>query len=244
MQNFLKKVIQPLGKSVEKVGGWVEKRRSQKPTKSFSSSENISLPSDYTLRGLMQHLEEREIRSLIPNLAGKKTLCASWGENTLSHLLQEKKAAPLLMMAPQAEDLGKISENTSDQFGLVGNLKAAPFRNDFFDCAIISAWNRKNELSTWVGELTRISRDGSRMVLVFTHPYLQYLSKSTRKIPYGVSQNFMTLRRAGIYVEEIKEAFVDDSLKESAPDLPTASIENLKGLPLLILFKAIRLKRK
>ncbi len=243
MQNFLRKLIQPLGKSVEKVGGWVEKRRSKKLS-TPTAQEGMKLPPEYTLHALMQYLEEREIRSLIPNLAGKKTLCASWGENTLCNLLREKKASPLLMMAPQAEELGEISETTSEQFGLVGSLKAAPFKNDFFDCSIISAWNGKNDLSTWVGELTRISRDGSRMVLVFTHPYLQYLSKTVRKIPQGLSQNFMTLRRAGIYVEEIKEAFVDESAKEALSNIPSTSIENLKGLPLLVLFKAIRLKRK
>ncbi|MFO1518115.1 MAG: methyltransferase domain-containing protein [bacterium] len=216
------------------------------PSSTGEKTAEITLP-EARLRKVLETLENHESASLIPALSGKKTLLATATGTRQWEALQQKGAKTIVdfdinplfgYAAPQPKPSGVHL--------VKGSLASAPFQDESFEFLLLfGATTRTENVASWISEATRLLKDGSRVVISFLHPYLEHQMNPRLGFPHGIDKYYMDLRRAGIYVEEIKEAKADESVRSIfGPAKDDKDFAQIKGTPMVLFFKAIRLKKR
>jgi hypothetical protein len=250
MQNFLRKVMQTIGRPFEKLGKSSPKTGQARTSSSVASGERtaeITLP-EVRIRRVLETLEGQEVASMLPNLSGKKVLHATASGTRQWELLQQKGAKLIIdfdvnpLFGPQAT----MSTRPAYVQPAKGSFSAAPFPDDAFEFFLLfGATPRSEQLTGWIPEIARVLREGSRAVLSMIHPYLTHQMNPRAGFPQDIGKQFMELRRAGIYVEEIKEVKAEDSVRSLfGPAKDDKDFAQIKGYPMLVFFKGVRLKRR
>jgi hypothetical protein len=248
MQNFLRKVMQAIGRPLEKFG----KASSSGPSQvaSISSGERtaeITLP-EVRIRRVLETLEGQELTSMLPNLSGKKVLHATASGTRQWDLLQQKGAKSIIdfdvnpLFGPQ----GTLSTRPAYVQAAKGSFGAAPFSDDTFEFVLLfGATPRIDLVNGWFPEIARILREGSRVILSMIHPYLSHQMNPRSGFPQDIGKYFMDLRKAGIYVEEIKEVKAEEGVRSLfGPAKDDKDFAQIKGNPMVVFFKGVRLKRR
>jgi SAM-dependent methyltransferase len=252
MQDLLKKLMQGLGQLVEKIAALFEKKGTKggktAPVEGIAAKPTgISLPEG-RLRKVLEAIECREVLSLIPNLSGKTALHSTTSEARVWDPLVQKGAKTIVDFDVSSLEESKLP--TSPRPGglqlVKGSFTAPPFRDDSFEFLLLFGTGaRRSNPTLWIEEMARLLKEGARVVVSFIHPYLEHQLNPRAGFPNGIDRYYMALRRAGIYVEEIKEAAADDSLRSFfGPTKNDLEFAQIKGCPMVVFFKAIRLKRK
>jgi len=249
MQNLLKKLMQVIGRPLEKLGKSSSKSGSAKTSTSVSGEKTaeITLP-EVRIRRVLEALEGQELASLLPNLSGKKVLHATASGTRQWETLQQKGAKLILdfdvnpLFGPQ----GTLSTRPAYVHPAKGSFTAAPFPDDAFEFFLLfGATPRLDPLSSWFPEIARILREGSRAVLSMIHPYLAHQMNPRAGFPQDIGKYFMELRKVGIYVEEIREVKAEESVRPLfGPAKDDKDFAQIKGNPMLVFFKGVRLKRR
>lgn len=250
MQNFLRKMMQSAGKVVEKVG---HLKSSPKTGPSASKVESpevaqglLSFPPENQVRKWVETLENREITPLIPNLTGKNVIQATTSSDRIWETLHQKGAELIIdLNIGHFEGSPPLQKPPHLQM-IKGNFLAAPFLDQSMDYLILlGAGIRREDPTAWMKEISRILKDGSRLILSFIHPFLEYRFHPGSGFIHHFDQYFMALKKAEIYVEDIKEYRADDSLKSLIGLAKNdKNFAQLKDFPLLLIFRGIRLKRR
>ncbi len=249
MKDLLRKFVQVLGQGVEKVGRRLEKSPlGKKPInkiKLLQKTSGVVLPPG-RLRKVLEAFESREISSSVPSLSGKKVLHLSTNGNKQWNLIRQKAAATLLHL--DASPLYSEVEPTSraDLIEIRASVTQIPLREGEFDfLLLLGAGVQRECINDWAKELARVTREGGRVVISVIHPYLEYLLNPNMGFVHGIDQYFMNLRKAGIYVEEIREIKADDSFKALWGSGGTEfDVNPLKGIPIILILRGVRLKKK
>ncbi len=243
-------MMQSAGKVVEKVG---HLKSAQKSAPTAGKQENIAnsqpaigFPPENQIRKWVEALEQREIAPLIPNLAGKNVIQATTSSDRIWETLHQKGAELIIDL-----DMGHFEGSPPAQKPphlqmIKGNLLAAPFPDQSMDYLILlGAGIRREDPSAWMKEISRILKDGSRLILTFIHPFLEYRFHPSSGFTHHFDQYFMALKKAEIYVEDIKEYSADDALKSLIGLAKNdKNFAQIKDFPLLLVFRGIRLKRR
>lgn len=251
MKNFLRKMMQSAGKVVEKVGNVAASTKSaSKAGKKENPEESVNFqnpfPAENQLRKWIEAFENKEIPSLLPNLSGKQVLQITSSGNRIWESLQQKGAESIIDFDVGHFEGSPPSQKPPHLQMIKGNLKAAPFPSQSIDYLILlgAGVRRENPLE-WMKEISRVLKDGSRVILSFIHPFIEYRFNPSRGIPHRFDEYFMALKKSEIYVEEIRECLADESLKSSLGlSKNDKNFAQVKELPLLLIFGAVRLKRR
>lgn len=246
MENTLRRIMQKLGSFVEKIVSSFHQTKTKKrfPTSPISKSEgNLSKAK---IQKILEVIEVETITPLISNLSGKKTLHASATGSAKWDLLLEKGANQIIDFEIGISTRNKsLVESSKGVLFTQGDLTQAPFADKSFDFLVFFAarLDKKDFVSTF-SEIARILQDGSRVVFSFVHPYLEYSLNPKTGFLNRMDQYFMLLRKAGIYVEHIKEVFVTPPLLSLVePSIDPAELVSLEKIPFVVFFKGIRLRR-
>jgi SAM-dependent methyltransferase len=251
MKEFLRKTMQAAGRLVEGVAGRLQKNP---PSRTAASVEGraektaeITLP-EVRVRKVLEAMERQEAAALVPNLSGKKALHATASAVRQWETLKQK-GAQLIVDFDVGPLYGPLPPSTGKPSNLhlaKGSFLTAPFPDESFEFLLLLAAGAKNENTlAWLGEMARILKDGSRVVISYIHPYFEHLTNPRAGFSHGIDGYYMSLRKAGIYVEEIKEIKADDSIRSLfGPTKDDKEFALIKGYPMVVFFKAIRLRRK
>ncbi len=250
METFLRKLMQVLGRWVETFAGALGKKcPSHEKTSEvlLTPSQGVKLPAS-RLRKIVETLENREIVSLTPNLSGKKALHLSTAGTQHWQMLQQKGAGPVIDFdgAPFYVQPPAGVTPPEEWMRIRGSCLKIPFPEDSFDFVLfLAATPQRDQSLEWMREIARILKDGSRTVLSLPHPYLEYALNPKAGFIHSVEQYYMGLRKVGIFVEEIRESKADDSLHSLfVSEKDEAGFQAVRGFPIILSFRAIRLKRR
>lgn len=243
-------MMQSAGKVVEKVSHLKEAKKTVSPVGNNSPLEKnqqlLAFPPENLIRKWAEILELKEFPHFIPNLSGKKVLQATTNANRLWDLLNQKGPESILDF-----DLGYFEGNLQGQKPphlqmVKGNFLSAPFTDQAFDYLfLLGAGIRREDPTLWMKEISRILKDNSRLVLCLLHPFLEYRFHPSVGFTHRIDQYFMALKKAEIYVEEMKECLADETLKSSLGLAKNdKNFAQIKDFPLLLIFRGIRLKRR
>lgn len=241
-------MMQTAGKAVEKIGQIKGPKKAPASIVTNQPAEIVlsQFPPENQLRRWIEAFEQKEIAQLIPNLAGKNVIQATTSGNRLWDVLQEKGAELIIDL-----DMGNFEGSPAGQKPMSiqrvkGNLLAAPFPDQCMDYFILlGAGIRREDPATWMKEIARVLKDGSRLTLSFLHPFVEYQFQQGASFQHRFDHYFMSLKKAEIYVEEIKEYVGDESLKSLLGLAKNdKNFAQVRGFPLLLVFKGIRLKRR
>lgn len=245
MEKFLRRMMQKLGGLVEKIAATTHQAKTKKRFSPTVSKPETVL-SKAKIQKILEVIEMENIAPLIANLSGKKTLHASATGSAKWDLLLEKGAEKIIDFEVGISTRNRsIVENTQGVLFARGNLMQAPFAEKVFDFLVLFAARLdKKDFASSFSEIASILQDGSRVVISFTHPYLEYALNPKGGFLNRIDQYFMLLRKAGIYVEQIREAFVTPNLLSLAkPSIDTTELGSLEKIPFVVFFKGIRLRR-
>jgi len=250
MQNFLRKFMQVVARPLEKLGKSSSSAGEGKSSPSSGPGERtaeVTLP-EVRIRRVLELLETQTVPGLLPNLSGKKVLHATASGTRQWDLLQQKGAKLIVdfdvnpLFGPQAT----VSSRPPSVQATRGSFTAAPFLDDTFEFLLLfGATPRADHLLNWMPEMARILREGSRAVISVIHPYLTHQINPRGGFPQEIGKYFTELRRAGIYVEDIREMKADESVRSLfGPAKDDKDFAQIKGSPMLVFFKGVRLKRR
>ncbi len=250
MENFLRKMMQSAGKVVEKVGHiHPSKKEAASPHKQEVSEASVSVsafPPENQIRKWMETLENKEIPSLIPNLGSKTVLQATSSGNRLWETLQQK-GADLVIDFDTGHFEGSPQTQKPPHLQMIkGNLLSAPFPDQSMDYLILlGAGIRREDPIPWIKEISRILKDGSRLILCFAHPFIEYRLHPGMALAHRFDEYFMALKKSEIYVEEVREILANDSLKSWVGLAKNdKNFAQVKDFPMLLVFRGVRLKRR
>ncbi|MBF0491267.1 MAG: hypothetical protein HQM15_00610 [Deltaproteobacteria bacterium] len=248
MQEILKKSMQGMGKVVEGIARPFLKKTGASPASAHkngrSTSESFSIP-DYKLKKVLSLCELKDLSSLLPALSSKKIIYYQWGEEKVFDLLSQKGATEILELENEfSASEAKVPKNLQiDKLRV--NLCKLPFKNENIDFVLfLSSGLKKNDFIPWCSEISRLLKDNGRAVISFMHPFWEYLSNPSVRFAHRFDRYFMELKKNQLYVEEIREVLVEDSLKVKLRALSEEEFKSIKGLPALLFFKVARLKRQ
>ncbi|GEM_PF-2805861 len=248
MQTFLRKLMQSVGAVTEKTIHRFQKQQASHSFHSVNSPEKTTeIPiAEMRLRKILEAVESQEVRSLIPSLSGKKVLHASETGTTQWEALEEKGAQSIVNF--DVNVLGHLSIPPHEKIPATvkGHLEAAPFRDDSFDFLLCFSSTTQEHSLEWMKEIARLLKDGSRVVISFLHPYFEHQLNLKPGFFHEISQYFMSLRKAGIYVEEIREVKADPRFRSllSGSAKYEKEFSQIEGIPLIVFFRGVRLKRR
>ncbi len=245
MEKFLRKMMQKLGGVVEKIAASSHQAKTKKRFSPTISKPEAVL-SKAKIQKILEIIEVESITPLITNLSGKKTLHASATGSAKWDLLLEKGAEKIIDFEVGISTRSRaIVENSQGILFARGNLMQAPFLEKSFDFLVLFAARLdKKDFTNSFSEIARILQDGSRVVISFTHPYLEYALNPKAGFLNRIDQYFMLLRKAGIYVEQMREIFVTPHLLSLVkPSIDPIELGSLEKIPFVVFFKGIRLRR-
>ncbi len=245
MEKFLRQAMQKLGRLVEKMAATASQTKTKKRFSPIISRPETVL-SKAKVQKILEVIEVESIAPLIANLSGKKTLHASATGSAKWDLLLEKGAEKIIDFEVGISTRNRsMVENSKGVLFARGNLMQAPFAEKSFDFLVFFAarLDKKDFVSSF-SEIARILQDGSRVVISFTHPYLEYALNPKAGFLNRIDQYFMLLRKAGIYVEQMREVFVTPNLLSLVkPSIDSTELGLLEKIPFVVFFKGIRLRR-
>lgn len=248
VEEKLKRGMYLFGRLVESVIG---KARDAKSSVNISKMTKdvepiIALEGQLTITKIKELLGfsvDRVVKSVVPGLVDKASIEIGEGGSKVGKLLKEK-GSPLSVYVDIGSYAGSYS--VSNEAGVIHNVRAnvrnIPFEDGFFDYAIANlATSNVGDIVRAMKEVGRIVALGGRAVIVDFHPFGRFAKRGTvrlrsvESIVKGVEDYYKISVAAGFAVDEIREAFFDESLRAQfeSPDEKTA-FRSIKDTPFLI----------
>jgi len=249
VQNILTSVMGTAGKGVEKVAGLFSKGKTTKPKRTgVEDTEGHDFGyiqwSEKQIQSLLTASERREILSLIPALQTKRSLHMTPGNERYFEYMMKRGGANLTEI--------DVSRNPADQPTpsdhpkVVGSVDRLPFKEDAFDFILFpSALAWRSDLPVLIPETSRCLAENGRLLISTVHPFFEYLMNPKGGFKKKIEQLFENMKKNHFLIEEVKEGVLEDALRTvSFPPKMHQELQRFAGLPLILVIKGIRLRKK
>lgn len=251
LQDILSSTMQKAGKAVEKIAGLAGAGKTTKPKRTgVEDKEGHDFGyiqwSEKQIHSLLTVAERKEMLPLIPPLQAKRSLHLSPGRENYVDIMAKRGAQNLVEMdvsrAP-AESAGATPSNTLKVRGGVEHL---PFAEDIFDFILYpSALAWRSDLPALIPETSRCVAENGRVLISTVHPFFEYLMNPKGGFKKNVETIFDTMKKNHFLIEELKEGTLEQAMRSvSLPPKMQQDLQRFAGLPLILVIKGIRLRKK
>ena len=242
LEKFLRHSMTKVGKAVERVIGEAHKAKKSVGTRG-GLQPILSLESQLSgvrISELINFSTERIYVPTIPNLSGQMALEIGEGTSAfIPRFLQQQARAAVGM------EIGKASEIRQSEMGkgfaIRGQTTNLPFANQFFDYVMARlATHQQGDTIRAIKEIGRILTPGGQGILTDFHPFGLYAKSGTDRLRSvestirNIEDYYKICRAAGLRVIDLKEAFIDESVRSLFDTQEIQSYRNVKGTPLII----------
>lgn len=215
--------------------------------KSYKGSHYLnSLPSE-KIEEMLLFSESDHFCDLIPASLQKKTLLLNDQHHKFLFkkiLANEPRFFMNLVYGADVEDRGPT------HFTVQGDLQSLPLKKNFFDCVICPFVLQTEKVTTrWIQVLSQLVKNGGRLIFSVRHPGLEKIlfnqNPSVNVVPENsVSQYFNWFKENHLFIEEMTEGCVDNTLKpffgvEGGIDY----FQEYKNTSMTLLFRAVKFER-
>jgi len=251
LQNVLTSVMQKAGSAVEKVAALGKKSKSPKPKKTGLTDDSGQdfgqiQWNEKHIQSLLIAAERKQVLPLIPALGAKKALHLTPGSETYVEFMAKRGATDVVELDVNKAVAG-ATPRQGGKFPLVkGSIEHLPFRQDLFDFILYpSALAWRSDLPALVPETSRCLNDNGRIVLSMVHPFFEYLMNPRGGFQRSLETIFSTLKKNNFFLEEYKEGTLEEALRTvSLPPKMMQELQRYQGLPLILVIKGIRLRKR
>lgn len=238
----LRRMMEFIGRGVEAVigkaksaGAQVSTRGGVQPILSVDSQLESS-----RINEIIEASTQKMMKNLIPELNG--TVAMELGDGPPSfapHFLgfRAKAAVGVDIGGRGALKQGDASRG----FAVRGDAARLPFVGNYFSYLIAKlATPFQGDISRAVREIGRVLSPGGQGVIVDFHPFGLYAKRGAGKARPADSaaarleDYYRICKQAGIKVVDVRETFVDESMRQMFKDNEISVYRNLKGTPLII----------
>lgn len=240
VEEGLKTFVVKLGNVVEKVIDKV-KNAQNKVSLNRGIKPVLSMESRLPVEKIKQLIYKTSDKIIKASLADLESMyCLEIGdlESAYSNDLLEQNAGFSLFL-----DIGPdTGQRISSRFQIV---KAQPHRlplaKSSFDFALarLATPSQKNLEST-VYEIGRVMKEGSKGLVVDYHPYGLYAKKGSEMLRpsstaiRGIEDYYILFKKAGLRIIDIREAWIDETVRSVFSEEEIHEYRELKGTPLVI----------
>lgn len=251
LQQILSSTMQKVGSVVEKVAASAGRNKKPKPKKTGVTDEtgqDFAFVSwdEKQLHTLLNVAERKELLPLIPNLAGKKILHLTPGKESYVEIIAKRGAQDLVELDVATATAAATIPSASPFPFARGSADHLPFRPDSFDFIVYAsalAW--RSDLPAVLPEISRCLKDNGRLLLSVVHPFFEYLMNPRGGFRKTIESVFESLKENGFFIEDLKEGKLDDALRYvSLSQKLMKELQRFQGLPVVLVLKAIRLRKK
>ena len=245
----LEKGIGFLGRFVERLIGQAKKAKGNLEVKTglapiLSLESRLPLPK---LKALIDLVGNRFIQQSLPeNLKDKNIL--EIGEEALPFQKNLSEQKPKILCGVVVDK--RLPPSVTGSSVLKGSLKALPFENQFFDCAVAHLTTpHQGDVVSVFKELGRVlTSDGLGLVVDF-HPFGLYAKSGTPRLRSvqatikGLEDYYKMCRVANLSIMDVHEGFVDDTLRNQfVSHDEIEAFREIKGTPLVLFLKVKRIR--
>lgn len=242
LEQGLRRAMEALGRVVERTINRAKTTRVQvnsrsgvQPILSLESQLNLS-----RIRDLIDASVQKVTADAIPDL--KESAALEVGEGPAAYVarLLNCRAKIAIGVEIGGGSVGRQGD-TSRGFVLRGQLSRLPFNDNSFGYFLARlATPFTGDFQRAAKELGRILVPGGQGVIVDYHPFGLYAKRGAnriRPVDSGVHKfedYYQLCRQAGMRIIDVREAFVDENLRQTFREEEIQAYRNLKGTPLLI----------
>ncbi len=249
LQDILSGVMNTAGKAVEKIASVAGKGQVTKPKRTgVQDTEGHYFGyiqwSEKQIQALLIAAERKAILPLIPALESKRSLHLSPGkENYLPFMF--KRGAQSLVELDVSRSAGPPTPSPSHT-KVRGAIDHFPFIEDAFDFMIYpSARAWRSDLPALIPEAARCIAENGRFVVSTVHPFFEYLMNPKGGFKKNVETIFDNMKKNHFLLEELKEGTLEEAMRTvSLPAKMQQDLQRFAGLPLILVVKGIRLRKK
>lgn len=178
--------------------------------------------------------EEREVRSHLTDVAGKKVLEISPRQRPLSGFFREKGAALVARLGGAGDK----------EASLLSHLENLPFLDASLDLVLVRPAFLKGAHGRLLRETSRILASGGAVLVSDLHPFSVMVQKEHLGSPAGeegmgpgFERYFKLCREAGLHLRSVRELFFEGSLRKFFVSAEEKKVfEGLRRTPFLIFF--------
>ena len=249
-EDALKRFVVVLGSVVEKAIDHVQsaKKRvdSGRGVKPVLSIDSQILP-DKIIK-MIEQASDNIVRSSIPDIKNMSAVVIGEDASQYAAKFSDREAAFSLGI-----ELNPMTQLKGQQRHK--NIKASshrlPLKEELFDYALVRfATPHQGDMSSSVQELGRIMKTGGRGLFIDYHPYGLYSQKGSQKlrssstVVRGVEDYYRIFKKGGMRVVEVREAWIDESMRSIFSEEEIPAYRSLKGTPLAIFVFFYKPKRQ
>ena len=251
LQDILSNAVQKVGSIVEGVTKAAAGSKTTRPKKTGVMDETgqdfgAIQWEEKNIHTLLAGSERKEILPLLPTLAGKKTLHLTPARENYIEIMNRRGAQDIIELDVSKTSATSQGPKTPTHIIARGSVDHLPFAPESFDFILYpSALAWRSDLPSLVAEVARCLKENGRVLISTVHPFFEYLMNPRGGFKKNIDTMFETMKKNGFFVEELKEGTLEEALRNvSLPQKMMQELQRYPGLPLVLVFKAIRLRKK
>ncbi len=250
VQNILTSMMQKVGSAVDKVAAST-RSKSPKPRKTgLEDQEGHDFGyiqwSEKQIQSLLTAAERKELLPLVPVLNAKKSVHLTPGGENYLEMMIRRGPQLLLELDVRRMTAAEPARQAPAHLYLRGSVEHLPFAEDSLDFILYPsglAW--RGDLPALVPEAARCLRENGRLLLSIVHPFFEYLMNPKGGFKKNIETLFSTLKKNNFFIEDFKEGTLEGALRTvSLPQKMLQELQRFQGLPLILVMKGIRLRKK
>lgn len=238
----MRRAMEAFGRVVESVIERTKQARRQVTARSgmqpVLSIENM-LPTS-RIRDVIEATTIKVLGNALPDLKGRSVLEVGEGPACLAARLLAAQAQFVVGVEIGGGSVGQQGD-VSRGFVVRGNIAKLPFAdNRYYYFFARLATQFQGDMSRTLRELSRIITPGGQGTVIDYHPFGLYARRGlnrVRPLDLGVQRledYYHVCRQAGLRIVNVREAFVDEGMRQLFKEDEIQVYRNLKGTPLLI----------
>lgn len=234
--------MEALGRVVEKAIGKAKQARVQVSSRSGVQpvlSVESQVPTN-RIKEIIDVATQKVMSNTIPDIKGGAAIEIGEGPAMYNMKMLGNHAKTMVGVEIGAGQTGRQGDVTRG-FVIRSQLARLPFSDASFNYFIARlATPFQGDLVRAIRELSRIVAAGGQGVLIDYHPFGMYAKRGTnrsRPADSGVARledYYRLFRQSGLRVVDVREAFVDESMRQHFKEEEIQAYRNLKGSPLII----------
>lgn len=192
-----------------------------------SSKGPKSEPADSYLE-VAEAVERMELRKILPDLSNKTVLEVAPECQSVSSLIQEKRAQTL------------ICYGTTTGAMVKGRLESLPFQGEAFDFVLGRSLRIKKGFPSLIQELGRVVKAGGEILLTDQHPFSPLGGEKRKEIvseegrPICFEDYLKLFEKGNGRLKRIREVFFDRDNRRLVSERLKVSFDDLKRKPFLM----------
>lgn len=242
LEKILKKSMFTLGTFIEKVIGKAKEVKVQTSIRSgVQPILSVESLMDYPkLKELVDLSVNKIMERYIPDLSGKTTLELGEGPAAYGSRLLARQAEMAVAVEIGGGSVGRQGD-ISRGYIVRSTAQALPFPAESFSYLLARmATPIQGDLSKALSEMGRVLSRGGQGVLVDYHPFGLYTKRGSGKLRPADSMvrrfedYYRICKAANLRVVDVREVFVDETMRGQFSNEEIQAYRQLKGTPLLV----------